>query len=240
MTITHILFDLDDTLLANSTQRFLPEYLKLLSYALAGFASPETVPMLIMECTMEMQTNPDPAITNLEAFYTPFLARLGVSFEAVQPTIEKFYREDYPVLRHVVKPMPGARALMKHLFDIGYTSAVATNPIFPRIAVEQRLQWADVGDFPFALVTTMEIMHFSKPSPKYYIEVLEMLGIPAENALMVGDDPARDIAPAQSVGLPVWHITTGDDDDGAKSPLHGTLSDFHAWVRAGNLDTFSA
>ncbi len=237
MTITHILFDLDDTLLANSTQRFLPEYLKLLSYALSRFASPETVPMLIMECTMEMQTNPDPNVTNLEAFYTPFLARLGVSFETVQPTIEKFYREDYPALRHVVKPMPGARELVQHLFDEGYTVAVATNPLFPRIAVEQRLQWANVGDFPFALVTTMEIMHFSKPNPQYFTEVLEMLGIPAENALMVGDDPERDIAPAQSVGLRTWHITA--DRDSAKSPLHGTLSEFHTWVRAGKLQAFS-
>lgn len=236
MTITHILFDLDDTLLLNSTQQFLPAYLRLLSQYLARFADPHTIPMLIMECTAEMQTNNNPDVTNFEAFYRPFLARLGVTFDEIQPWIERFYLEEYPVLRENVEPAPFGRETVVHLMDAGYTVAVATNPLFPEIAVEQRLEWANVSDLPFALVTTMEEMHFSKPNPQYYEETLSLLNVAPENALMVGDDPERDIAPAQSVGLHTWHITADPDD--AESPLHGTLADFYQWVKTGKLETF--
>lgn len=238
MTITHILFDLDDTLLGNSTQRFLPEYLKLLSHALSRFAAPEAVPMLIMECTADMQTNPDPTVTNFEAFYAPFLARLDVSMETVQPVIDHFYQFEYPSLQQVVEPVAGSRELLQYLFDAGYTVAVATNPLFPRTAVEQRLQWAGVGDFAFELITTMEIMHFSKPNPRYFEEMLVMLNVAPQNALMVGDDPDRDITGAQAAGLHTWHITPPGAENGTHSPLHGTLMDLFEWVKAGNLNTF--
>ncbi len=238
MAITHILFDLDDTLLQNSTGKFLPEYLRLLSMHLGRFAPADSIPMLIMECTAEMQTNTDPNITNFEAFYRPFLARLGLTFDEVQPLIEEFYINEYPALQAVVKPMPHGRDVVEYLFNAGYTVAVATNPLFPEIAVQQRLNWAHVGDFPFALVTTMEIMHFSKPNPRYFEETLALLDVSPENTLMVGDDPERDIASAQAIGLHTWHIT--DDAEEAESSLHGTLSDFWSWVKNGNLDTFLA
>lgn len=236
MSISHILFDLDDTLLSNSTQQFLPAYLRLLSGYLSRFADPHTIPMIIMECTAEMQTNNDPNTTNFEAFYRPFLARLGVTFDEIQPWIERFYTEEYPALHELVHPMPFGRETVTHLLDAGYTVAVATNPLFPEIAVQQRLEWANVGDLPFALVTTMEIMHYSKPNPKYFEETLSLLDIAPENALMVGDDPDRDIAPAQEIGLHTWHIT--DDAGEAEAPLYGTLSDFYEWVKAGKLEAF--
>ncbi len=233
MPITHVLFDLDDTLLKNSTQQFLPAYLRLLSQHLSRFAPAEMIPMIVMECTAEMQTNNDPEVTNFEAFYRPFLAQLGVTFDEIQPWVESFYLQVYPSLKELVEPAPHGREVVTYLMDAGYTVAVATNPLFPEIAVEQRLDWAGVGDLPFALVTTMEEMHFSKPNPRYFEETLSLLGVSAENALMVGDDPERDILPAQSVGLHTWHITENASE--AESPLHGTLTDFYQWVKAGKL-----
>ncbi len=59
----------------------------------------------------------------------------------------------------------------------GYKLVLATNPIFPGVAIRHRMRWAGIDDIPFRLVTTMEDMHFCKPNPKYYVEIVDMLDL---------------------------------------------------------------
>ncbi len=40
-----------------------------------------------------------------------------------------------------------------------------------------------------------------KPDPKVFLKVLESFGVSAAKTVMVGDDPERDIAPAQKLGI---------------------------------------
>jgi hypothetical protein len=49
-------------------------------------------------------------------------------------------------------------------------------------------------------------MHFSKPHPSYYAEILARVGVEPDEAIMVGDNPAADINPAHSIGLQTYHI----------------------------------
>ena len=93
------------------------------------------------------------------------------------------------------------------LSDEGYRVVIATNPLFPATAIEQRLDWAGVRDFPYALVTTMENSHFSKPNPRYYEEILAKIQSAPETTWMIGDNPTNDIIPARTLGLKTWWIT---------------------------------
>ena len=81
---------------------------------------------------------------------------------------------------------------------------IATNPLFTRIALEQRLKWANipVSEFNYSLVAAFEVMHAAKPHPEYYHEILDHLGGKPEEGLMVGDDWERDIAPAYGRSYP--------------------------------------
>ena len=46
---------------------------------------------------------------------------------------------------------------------------------------------------------------FRKPDPRLFRAALETLGVPAERALFVGDDPVDDVAGARAAGIPsVW------------------------------------
>lgn len=85
---------------------------------------------------------------------------------------------------------------------------IATNPLFPRTAIEQRLQWAGVGadEFSYALVTTYEIMHASKQHPAYYREILGRIKREPGECLMVGDDWGWDVLPTTRLGLSAWWI----------------------------------
>ena len=92
---------------------------------------------------------------------------------------------------------------MRAAFARGLAVIIATNPLFPTTAIEQRLAWAGVpvDEYPYALVTTYENMHAAKPQPAYYREILAAIDCPPDRALMVGDDWKNDIAPAAAVGL---------------------------------------
>lgn len=230
MPINTILLDLDDTLLKNSTDQFLPAYMFSLSNALSDFAPAEEIVILVMNAIQAMQDNNNPAITNENAFYAHFLANLKRERNEIQPTIDRYYQNEYPNLKNFVHAHPNARALVSELFNANYRVIIATNPLFPKVAVMQRLEWAEVADFPYALVTTMENAHFSKPDTRYYQEILDQFQLSPAETIMVGDDPERDIAPAKSIGLHTWHITENGNEGQS-----GTLESFQRWVADGGL-----
>lgn len=237
MPVTTVLLDLDDTLLNTNTRTFISAYLNALGQALTDFGSPEKMVQIVLDASKKMQRNANPQITNQDAFYEVFWSHLnGVSREKVQTTIERFYRQTYPTLKKYTESIPAAPMLMRYLHAQGHKVIVATNPLFPQTAVEQRMDWAGVQGFPHALVTTMENSHFSKPNPDYYREILTAIGSSPKEAIMVGDDLINDIAPARSLGIKTWWITAESHPPvGVSTEYHGSLKEFYEWVTNGGL-----
>ena len=89
---------------------------------------------------------------------------------------------------------------------MGYTLALATNPIFPAIATETRMRWAGLDQGDFVLYTTYENSSYCKPNPAYYRQVLQKLGAHPQECLMVGNDAEEDLV-AESLGMKVFLIT---------------------------------
>jgi HAD superfamily hydrolase (TIGR01662 family) len=234
--IRTILLDLDDTLLDNDMGRFLPPYFAALGQCLAPFVAPEDFVDIVLASSQVMVNNQDPTVTNQQAFDADFISRLGHPESEVRPVIDSFYEEDFPALKRYTRPRPEARPLVQTLFDQGYGVVIATNPMFPRRAIEHRLEWAGVLDFPFKLITTYENSHFCKPNPRYYQEILDRVGCRPEEGIMVGDDFENDIAPALQVGLHTYWLTEGGRDDvSSYSGERGTLADCLDWVQSGGL-----
>ncbi len=234
--IRAVLLDLDDTLLDNDMERFLPPYFTALGRRMARLVAPDDLVRMLLASTRVMMHNQDPTITNQQAFDADFFPRLGQPESEVRAIIHSFYEEDFPTLKRYTRRRPQARPLVQTLFDQGYEVVIATNPMFPRRAIEHRLDWAGVLDFPFKLVTSYENSHFCKPNPRYYQEILSKLKRRPEEAIMVGDDLGNDIEPAVQVGLHTYWIVDADGAGLFPSPgLQGTLADCLAWVQAGGL-----
>ena len=234
--IQTVLLDLDDTLLDNDMERFLPPYFAALGRRMAQFVAPDELVRMLLASTRVMMGNHDPKVTNQQAFDADFFPRLGRPKSEVRPVIDRFYEEDFPALRRYTRRRPQARELVQTLFDQGYQVVIATNPMFPRRAIEHRLEWAGVLDFPFDLVTSYENSHFCKPNPRYYQEILSKMACRPEEAIMVGDDLGNDIEPARQVGLHTYWIVDADKTDYDRySDLHGTLTDCLTWVQGGGL-----
>lgn len=227
--INTILFDLDNTLLGNDMDDFLPPY-----FALCGQFADRHLPRdafteNLLRASRTMVENTDPARTNSDVFWERFGELTGVDSRTVAAEFDNFYRHEFHQLQGVTRFTPDASALMDFCVELGLQVVIATNPMFPRLAIEARLAWAGVpvSKYPYALVTTMENMHATKPHAAYYREIMDRVGCLPAQTLMVGDDIERDIEPAAKLGFFTYWIQL----PGAERPAsimpdgQGTLQD---------------
>lgn len=207
MYLTTVLFDLDGTLLPMDQEAFTTGYFKLLAKKLAPHGyEPKSLVDAIWAGTAAMVKN-DGSCTNEQAFWKKFSAIYG--FEkalADQPLFEDFYANEFSAAQEICGFTPAAAETVRRLKARGVRVALATNPIFPRIATEQRIRWAGLAPEDFALYTTYENSTFCKPNPDYYREVARTLGVQPEECLMVGNDATEDLA-AREAGMDVFLLT---------------------------------
>lgn len=233
-----VLFDLDDTLLGNNMDTFIPSYFALLSrYAEPRMPRNDFLRELMI-CSRAMVESRDTAVSNRDIFWQIFQHRTGLDANEMEQFFDIFYRDHFPQLAAVSTLKTPARDLVQSCFDRGWKVVIATNPMFPRRAVEHRLAWADlpVTEFAYDLVTTYENMHATKPHPAYYREILDRIGVPASAALMVGDDWENDIEPAARLGCHTYWINGSADalpPDPSLATGYGTLSQLHKLLGVG-------
>ena len=236
MTLT-LLIDLDDTLLTNDIDEFLPQYLAAFSRTVAhtNTIPPELFVQTLLIGTQAMVNNRQPDCTLQEVFNQAFFSRLQVNPTEFRLIAEKFYAEVFPTLRHLTEPAPGALEFVQRAAERNYRLAIATNPLFPLTAIIQRLEWANLppDKYPFQAVTSYETYHFAKPEAAFYAELMARLGWPEGPVVMVGNDLERDIVPARSLGLPTFWINSQSASASAIDGLpasSGDLLDFYHWL----------
>lgn len=205
-----VLFDLDGTLLDIDIDEFLQRYFQALSPAVAEILGNHDQPDAGLEAVLSgtrAMWAPHPGRTNKDVFEEHFHGLTGVDL-ALQPAADalaRFYADEFPLLRGNLGPVPGARACVSRALDLGLKVAIATNPIFPRAAIVERMRWADVADLPVHVVTSYEDMFATKPVVAYFAQTAEMLGIAPSRALMVGDDRVLDMT-ASDIGMQTYYV----------------------------------
>ncbi|HSA99000.1 MAG TPA: HAD family hydrolase, partial [Anaerolineales bacterium] len=236
MSLT-LLLDLDDTLLDTNLETFMPAYFQALARHLASHAAPEVMLRALLAGVNLMNESEDPTRTLEEIFDADFYAKLGFSKHDLIHIIEEFYDNVFPQLAQHTRQRPEAVPFVEWAFGRGYRIAIATDPLFPRKATYHRLRWAGFEPDRFDLVSTFEHFHFTKTHPAYYAEVLGRLGWPEGPVLMVGNDIARDLAPAHRLGLKTFLV----DGESASNPGfeagRGKLADLRLWLESVNVST---
>lgn len=208
--IDAVLFDLDGTLLDIDLDRFFREYFSALGPVVAealGDGSDARQGLDAVLQGTEAMSLAHPGLTNQAVFNARFHELTGVDLDLADYAVpfERFYAEVFPSLRGTMGPRAGALRVVRTAFDLGLRVAIATNPIFPRAAIEERLRWAGLADFEFDAVTTYEVMHAAKPHAAYFLETAEMTGVVPHECLMVGDDRALDM-PSSGVGMRTFYV----------------------------------
>jgi FMN phosphatase YigB (HAD superfamily) len=228
-----ILFDLDGTLLNIDMQQFIPKYFKKMALMASKEGIPDAGQLVeqVYRSTGVMIADKNSAVTNEEVFKQDFFAATGWEEEPVLKFLDKFYAEGFPLLQKHSASFPGIPQMMEKLVAQNIRIVIATNAVFPLTALEQRLAWAGLGDFNFELITSYEIMHFCKPHPEYYQEILSLIGLPAEECLMVGNDIGEDL-PAGTIGMKTFLVENMLIDKGIsyKPDWRGDLNDFYRFA----------
>lgn len=240
MTLT-LLLDLDNTLISNDIDSFMPAYFKGLAQSLSKYADFDLILSLFsQENNQQLIQNNDPSKTLQDVFRSNFYPALGSSYQKLEPALSEFIENGYQKLNSLVSPRPEAVQMVDIAIERGYRIAIATNPLFPHPVTSARLLW---GDFPpdkyqFEIVSTYEDFHFAKPNPAYFAEVLAQMGWPSNPVVMVGDDPEADILGARSLGLATYLITDEPGEHNTSLPLAGSgpISGLLSWIDRHSIE----
>lgn len=201
-----ILFDLDGTLAPFLQDEFVRVYFgALLRRVVPMGYDGEKLVSALWHGVDDMVEN-DGAVTNRQAFWARFTQELGIQALALENILEDFYAGEFDEARSCLVEQVDRGPLIRSLRQRGYGVVLATNPIFPAVAVETRLRWVGLTTADFDHVTSYENSRHSKPNPGYYRDILAHIGRRGEECLMVGNNPVDDMA-ALEAGMAVYLVT---------------------------------
>ena len=180
--ITHVIYDLDGTLLDTE-----PFYIQTTDAIFGRFG---------------MQISPDVRAIMMGR-PTPVAVPLMLEHTGLPMTAEAFIAEREAALHALfpsADPTPGARELTAHLARHGIPQAVATSST--RVSLDHKLaghrEWFEV----FETVVIAEDVADGKPAPDIFLEAARRLGAPPE-ACLVFEDAASGVEAALAAGMQV-------------------------------------
>ena len=208
MSLKAVLFDLDGTLLPMNQDNFINKYFSEITSYLCKNSDYE--PKKFMESMwlgIKAMILNDGTKSNEDAFWKVFSEIYGE--EKVKndyKIFERFYQERFINTKTECGYTEKSKELIDYLKSNHIKTALATNPMFPTVATEARMSWVNLYPSDFELFTTYEMIGYSKPNPKYYIEIANRIGIEPGDCLMVGNDVSDDMS-ARLCGMDVFLLT---------------------------------
>jgi FMN phosphatase YigB (HAD superfamily) len=117
-----------------------------------------------------------------------------------------YYENDFHILKEAVLDTTEMQQATKLLKNKGYELVIATNPLFPKEAIEKRIEWSGIDRSDFSYVSYFEKNHYCKPNLEYYEEILQHIERRPEECMMVGNDALEDLI-AGKLGITTYLIT---------------------------------
>ena len=204
--IKAVLFDLDGTLLPMEQEKFIEAYMHSMAKKLAPHGyEPKKLGEGMWAGLAAMVKN-DGLVCNEEVFWEKFCAVIGRNAREDATIFENFYKNEFQNVKNSCGYDAMAREVVDYIKKQDIPVILATNPLFPAIATESRMRWAGFEPEDFKLYTTYENSCYCKPNPKYYLEILEKIGLAPEECLMVGNDVDEDMV-GEALGMKVFLLT---------------------------------
>ena len=232
MSVTTVFFDLDGTLLPMDQDDFIRDYLGRLAKKMANYGyEPKKLIEAVWVGTKAMVQN-NGIKTNEAVFWDAFDHYFGYPASKDAQVHRDFYQNEFSQVKAVCGFDPMAARIVHFLKEKGIRVVLATNPLFPSIATENRIRWAGLQPEDFDYFTTYENAHYCKPNPDYYREILDQLHLKPEECVMVGNDVAEDMITKQ-LGMQVFLLTdcliNKENADLSQYP-HGGFSQLEAYL----------
>lgn len=204
--LKNIIFDLDGTLLPQDQKEFVQNYFYSLTKKIAneGYDSQKFITgiQLGTKAMIENQGK----YTNDKVFWETFEIVSGYKESVISNHFMDYYTNEFMELGRNVKPYEGLNEVLISLKEKGYQLILATNPLFPPIATQNRIKWANIDSDVFSHITTYDNSYYSKPNIKYYQEIFEDFDMLPEESIMIGNDMTEDLV-VMELGCDVYIVT---------------------------------
>lgn len=206
MRTKYVFFDMDGTLLPMETASYVKTYFKVLTKKMLPYGyEPESLINGINGGITAIQDN-DGTRTNESLFWEVFARITGDRVIQDRSLFDEFYQNDYQRISSCCGFTPEAKETIELAKDLGFHVVIATEPIFPLIAMENRLRWAGIEPSEVEFITSYETSGYCKPELGYYQELLDRFHVTAEECAMVGNDVVEDM-PAGELGMRTFLLT---------------------------------
>ena len=204
--IKNIIFDLDGTLINTFQEKFNKKYFEGIykKFALAGYDA-KLLSKTVLDGVQVMIRN-DGSKSNEGIFWDNFKNQTNIQKEEIIGLFEDYYNNEYNELFDCVEKIEVTTNAISILKDKGYNLILATNPLFPYVAVEKRASWGKIDCKEFSYVTTYENSSYAKPNINYYKEIISNNNLIEEETMMFGNDLVEDLA-IEKLNIPCFIIT---------------------------------
>jgi FMN phosphatase YigB (HAD superfamily) len=230
-----LLFDLDGTLLPLAQKDFVEVYFAELGKKFAQLGlDPHVAIKATWAGTKAMMLN-DGACTNAERFWAAFASLLSLTEErraAIETACDDFYANEFDKIKSLFQPSGVPPRMIRALLKKGRRLILATNPLFPAVAVETRLRWIGLETKDFAYVTHYSNSSFCKPNPGYYREIFDKNNLSPDQCLMIGNNTTEDMCAAE-LGVETFLVTDCLENEAnmdINTFRHGTLEELEAYL----------
>jgi FMN phosphatase YigB (HAD superfamily) len=200
-----ILLDLDNTMVLYDEPAYYERYFVILSQHFSDMFTPEQFIKRVIHATMALIEN-NGEVNNSHYFIERFTGTDDQRKDQIWQRFMHFYETEYQGIEIEVRIPDGLHDSLARWRQDGLKLVVASNPVFPIIALEKRMAWAGIDKFSFDLATHIENMSYVKPRLEYYLQISEMIGEASGDCLMVGNDPVNDMA-AKAAGMKTFLTT---------------------------------
>jgi FMN phosphatase YigB (HAD superfamily) len=208
-SISTLLFDIDNTLLLFDERAFIPIYTKNIhTYFKTEIPDLNHFTKIFLESTHKMLQKEPLGVTNLTKFDIDFSKNFDkISPQEIRDRFLDFYQTKFDQLKQIMEPNPVALPLLK-LASKYFTLVAATNPLFPAVANNIRLNWGGFGrgDIPWKEVSSADDYHFAKPHIEYYQELLNNIERKPSECMIIGNDPINDMV-AGKIEIKTYLVT---------------------------------
>jgi FMN phosphatase YigB (HAD superfamily) len=205
MTIKAVLLDLDNTLILFDEPEFYRSFFQRMASAFEDLMPAEELKRRVVAATLALKDNRG-SMRNRDWFSRAFDAGAGLPMDRFWNRWLRFYRDIYGPFGTAVTVPAGQAELIDRLKRRRVPCVIASNPIFPDIALKRRMAWGGLDPTDFSLLTTMDNMSFVKPHAGYFKSIADAIGVTPGECLMVGNDPVNDMA-AAGAGMMTYRTT---------------------------------
>ena len=152
---------------------------------------------------------------------TELLDRLKVE-DKRRPPIADLVKKSYTLEVGSWLIFPGVEAMLQQIRDLGMRVGLCSNARSDW-AVRDIVEQLNLARY-FDSIVTSAAVGFRKPRPEPFQQILRLLGLQPNEAVMIGNSVEADVAGARSLGMKTIHVTYGDESEQGSVDPDATVS----------------